>query len=117
TAAGLDADVSAGAGRLQQGNGHHLREPGRRRAAAVSPDDAVSLQGAGALSGRPRASPLSGRLQHAGRRADDSIVTVTQLVRYSAAACQTDLGNPIDRHQMRANTDRMLQMSDAAGAG
>jgi predicted amidohydrolase len=38
-------------------------------------------------------------------------------IRYSAAACQTDLPNPIDRRQMRSNTDRMLQMVDAAVEG
>src|SRR3954471_11531962 len=38
-------------------------------------------------------------------------------IRYSAAACQTDLPNPLDRSQMRANTDRMLAMIDAAVAG
>jgi predicted amidohydrolase len=38
-------------------------------------------------------------------------------LRYSAAACQTDLPNPLDRSQMRANTDRMLTMIDAAVAG
>ncbi len=38
-------------------------------------------------------------------------------IRYSAAACQTDLPNPIDRGQMRANTDRMSWMIDQAVAG
>ena len=38
-------------------------------------------------------------------------------IRYAAAACQTDLPNPIDRRQMRSNTDRMLHMLDAAVAG
>jgi len=38
-------------------------------------------------------------------------------IRYSAAACQTDLPNPIERRQMRSNTDRMLQMVDAAVEG
>src|SRR5512134_2264541 len=38
-------------------------------------------------------------------------------LRYSAAACQTDLPNPIGRQEMRANTDRMLAMIDAAVAG
>src|SRR5512144_1602920 len=38
-------------------------------------------------------------------------------LRYSVAACQTDLPNPIDRRQMTANTDRMLAMVDAAVAG
>ena len=38
-------------------------------------------------------------------------------IRYAAAACQTDLPNPIERRQMRANTDRMLSMIDAAVAG
>ncbi|MBI3403284.1 MAG: nitrilase [Acidobacteria bacterium] len=38
-------------------------------------------------------------------------------MRYSAAVCQTDAPNPIDRKQMRSNTDRMLTMVDAAVAG
>src|SRR6187401_1870875 len=38
-------------------------------------------------------------------------------IRYAAAACQTDLPNPIDRRQMRSNTDRMLHMVDDAVAG
>src|SRR6185295_10139973 len=38
-------------------------------------------------------------------------------LRYSAAACQTDHPNPIDRGQMRANTERMLSMIDSALAG
>jgi formamidase len=38
-------------------------------------------------------------------------------LRWSAAACQTDLSNPRDRDGMRANTDRMLEMIDAAVAG
>src|SRR5918998_3212455 len=40
-----------------------------------------------------------------------------ELIRYSVAACQTDLPNPKDREGMRANTDRMLSMIDAAVAG
>ena len=38
-------------------------------------------------------------------------------IRYSAAACQTDNPNPIDRRGMRANTDRMLSMIDSAVIG
>ncbi len=38
-------------------------------------------------------------------------------IRYAAAACQTDLPNPIERRQMRANTERMLSMIDSAVAG
>jgi predicted amidohydrolase len=38
-------------------------------------------------------------------------------IRYSAAACQTDLPNPLDRQQMTTNTDRMLSMIDSAVAG
>jgi predicted amidohydrolase len=38
-------------------------------------------------------------------------------IRYSAAACQTDMPNAIDRKSMRANTDRMLSMIDSAVAG
>jgi len=38
-------------------------------------------------------------------------------IRYSAAACQTDQPNPVDRRQMRKNTDRILSMIDSAIAG
>ncbi len=38
-------------------------------------------------------------------------------IRYAAAACQTDLPNPIGRLEMKANTDRMLSMIDSAAAG
>jgi len=38
-------------------------------------------------------------------------------IRYSAAACQTDLPNPIDRRSMRSNTDRILSMIDSAVVG
>ncbi len=38
-------------------------------------------------------------------------------IRYSAAACQTDQPNPVDRRQMRRNTDRILSMVDSAVAG
>ena len=39
------------------------------------------------------------------------------MTRYAAAACQTEQTNPLDRDQMRANTDRMLAMIDSAVAG
>jgi predicted amidohydrolase len=38
-------------------------------------------------------------------------------IRYAAAACQTDLPNPLNRAQMAENTDRMLAMIDSAVAG
>ena len=38
-------------------------------------------------------------------------------IRYSAAAGQVDMPNPIERKQMRVNTDRMLSMIDSAVAG
>jgi predicted amidohydrolase len=38
-------------------------------------------------------------------------------MRYAVAACQTDLPNPLNRDQMRANTDRMLAMIDCAVIG
>ena len=38
-------------------------------------------------------------------------------IRYSAAACQTDLTNPIRRSDMRRNTDRIVSMIDSAVAG
>ena len=39
------------------------------------------------------------------------------MIRYAAAACQTDLPNPLERSQMHRNTDRMLSMIDSAVAG
>jgi formamidase len=39
------------------------------------------------------------------------------MIRYAAAACQTDLPNPLGRREMTANTDRMLSMIDSAVAG
>src|SRR6266403_820216 len=38
-------------------------------------------------------------------------------IRYSVAACQVDMPNPIERRAMRANTDRMLSMIDSAVVG
>ena len=38
-------------------------------------------------------------------------------IRHAAAACQTDLANPVDRPETRRNTDRMLSMIDSAVAG
>jgi len=38
-------------------------------------------------------------------------------IRYSVAACQTDMPNPADRRQMRASTDRMLSLIDSAVIG
>src|SRR5882672_5527325 len=40
-----------------------------------------------------------------------------EQIRYSVAACQTDLPNQVERRAMRANTDRMLSMIDSAVAG
>jgi len=39
------------------------------------------------------------------------------MIRYAAAACQTDLPNPTDRAEMRSNTDRMLSMIRSAVDG
>ena len=44
-------------------------------------------------------------------------MTTPSALRYSVAACQTDFSNPLSRDQMRANTDRMLAMIDAAVIG
>lgn len=41
----------------------------------------------------------------------------TPHIRYTAAACQTDLPNPVNRDQMQRNTDRLLSMVDSAVAG
>jgi formamidase len=40
-----------------------------------------------------------------------------ETLRYSVALCQTDLPNPVERLDMRRNTERMLSMIDAAVAG
>ena len=40
-----------------------------------------------------------------------------EQIRYSVAACQTDLPNPVERRAMRSNTERMLSMIDSAVAG
>jgi formamidase len=120
---GLDPHLPPPRRRLQQGDGRQLGQPGRGPPPAVPRDDALSLRPARS----PRASPARGRegrgLQHArGRaaaspdRARGGALTVEPL-RYAAACCQTDLGNPIDRPGMRANTDRMLSMIDSALAG
>src|SRR5215212_3297596 len=42
---------------------------------------------------------------------------MAELIRYAAAACQTDMANPTERRAMRASTDRMLSMIDSAVAG
>ena len=39
------------------------------------------------------------------------------IIRYAAAACQTDFANPVDRLSMRQNTDRMISMIESAVAG
>src|SRR3954462_10583825 len=38
-------------------------------------------------------------------------------IRYSVAACQTDMANPVERREMRRNTERMLSRIDSAVAG
>ena len=38
-------------------------------------------------------------------------------IRYSVAACQTDMPNPIDRKGHAGEHDRMLSMIDSAVAG
>jgi len=42
---------------------------------------------------------------------------MSEIIRYAAAACQTDLPNPLHRRDMRANTDRIVALIDAAVAG
>ena len=42
---------------------------------------------------------------------------MSEVIRYAAAACQTDCANPIGRLSMRQNTDRMLSMIESAVAG
>jgi predicted amidohydrolase len=39
------------------------------------------------------------------------------VLRYAAAACQTDFANPADRRGIKRHTDRMLQMIDQAVGG
>ena len=40
-----------------------------------------------------------------------------QHIRYSAAAIQTDLANPVNRNEMTRNTDRILHLIDSAVTG
>jgi predicted amidohydrolase len=42
---------------------------------------------------------------------------VSDIIRYSVAACQTDLENPLSRADMNRNTDRILALIDQAVAG
>src|SRR5919198_4820844 len=44
-------------------------------------------------------------------------MTFMEHIRYSVAACQTDLPNPVERREMRRNTDRVLSLIDSAVAG
>ena len=39
------------------------------------------------------------------------------MIRHVAAACQSDLPNPVDRAQTRTNTDRIVSMRMLAGRG
>src|SRR4026207_668307 len=64
-----------------------------------------------------RASKTASRSEISLQTSDFKLHTSMMHIRYSAAACQTDWPNPIDRRQMRSNTDRMLHLVDAAGAG
>ena len=72
----------------------------------------------------PRASPLSRRgttRASIGAPVPPWTQAATSAamtpIRYAAAACQTDLPNPLDRDQMRDNTDRMLAMIQCAVDG
>jgi predicted amidohydrolase len=42
---------------------------------------------------------------------------LTDLIRYYAAACQTDFSNPKDRSEIKSHVDRMIQMIDMAVIG
>src|SRR5205823_3586392 len=98
------------------------------RADAVPRDARLSIRRRRVLSRYPGVSRLPRSLQHAGRRGAGAVAgaqrgagarsaLAAMTIRYSAAACQTDLANPLDRRQMAANTERMLAMIDAAVAG
>src|SRR5205085_862693 len=60
--------------------------------------------------------PLGGAIPGRGRALRREAFGM-EHIRYSAACCQTDLPNPIERGEMRRNTDRMLSMIDSAVAG
>ena len=116
----LDANVSFLRGRLQQGDEPPLVESGRGRAAPLPRHARLSVRSAARLSARRRASRVPRALQHTDRRPHAAAAyrgDAMTHIRYAAAACQTDLVNPTDRGGMRANTDRMLEMIDAAVAG
>src|SRR5262249_60474524 len=57
------------------------------------------------------------RLRHRAVRRHNQTGSNMHSIRYSVAACQTDMPNPTERREMRRNTERMLAMIDAAVAG
>src|SRR5258705_7701860 len=81
-----------------------MRRSSEDRSAGILP--ASSIVGGGQDTREPptRMSALHGKVS-------------MEHIRYSAACCQTDLPNPVERKAMRANTDRMLSMIDSAVAG
>ena len=110
--------------RLQQGDGHPLGEPGRRSGRCRSTACRVPLRAGRALSGRRRrtatyqarwntrvVSRVVPTIDAARASAAADRKPMTHL-RYSAAACQTDLSNPLDRsadggeHRSHAGDDR-----------
>jgi hypothetical protein len=122
--------------RVQQGDEPQLGQPGSARAAAVSRNDALSVSAVGGARAKRRVPRLPRSLQHPHRHAPDSVdrprparrsrrrpppdestMSTSSLIRYAAAACQTDLANPATRDGMTANTDRMVSMIDSAVAG
>src|SRR5262249_44459072 len=101
---------------IQQGNELSFRQPERARADAVSSHDPLSLSKIGTVSAsrRPRRIPHpTGPSFHSQYPSEP----LMPHIRFAAAACQTDLANPIDRSEMARNTDRMLSMVDSAVGG
>ena len=120
----LDADVPPLRRWVQQGDEPALGEPRSARAFAISRDESLSVSRTRVLPTHARARSLSRGVQHARdwrtAAADDpQSASRRQMthIRYAAAACQTDLPNPLHRDQMRHNTDRMIAMIQCAVDG
>ena len=109
-----------------------LHGPGRPRPGGRHPVPGVPAPGLGrhetpaalgppprAFSSRRRTAGLAASACEADGGREESMrrSRAMEPIRYAVAAVQTDQPNPIDRREMRRNTDRMLSMMDSALAG
>src|SRR6266545_4745109 len=67
--------------------------------------------------GVDRASRLSRTRRYTPASRKEVRMSGDERLRYGAAACQVDFGNPADRSGIKAHVDRMLGMIDSAVIG